>query len=226
MLPDEREPVGAYPITFALQMALAECGLDTFHSIELTYYNVIEPLRNIAQEAEKGGIHRFLAREKFFIRADSTSWYIPDDDLFQDFLDEEDHYLLDGEEIYWQVWHDGPSLDLDGIETIEEALKALISHPEVALIIYEEYPSGYIYVLESPEVSVGTLRKAEDGQINYVFPFPRVVVFGEDHPDCWEFEGPAIPTEILLEAAEIQRREDLELEEYEKRRRMERQNAE
>lgn len=193
-----------------------EEDLDHFTNLEITYIQVVEPLRAIAQRANNGGADRFIARSQFRRAMEESDWYL-EHVSFEDFQAGDDCGIFDGEEIYWVIYFrtrpDAPAGKggitwTDDLEGPDDVLQKLIADEYVDLVVYLEYQLGYIYVLKSNYYMEGRLnvqQRVEGGYLSGIHPFEKVVVHDEDHPDYHTVQAPCLPPDILQTAADIHR---------------------
>jgi hypothetical protein len=193
--------IGAHPITTSLQCAIEDSYCHYISNLEVLYGEYIEPLVKIVESGKKGGAHRFIAREKFRQRVeDEGSWL--DQSEFDDIENGYEWDLIDGEPIYWMIWHDGEPPP-EGLNEETDILSALFANRTVRHIYYVHHQLGYIYVFKSDTHTMGRLNvqaRADYG----LHPWTRVVVFGEDHPGFWDTEAPCVEREILQLASEYE----------------------
>ena len=193
----------------SLQCAVEDAGLDYITNIEVLHSTYIEPLRCIAKTAERGGAHRFIARERFREEIEREGSWIDERD-FDDIANDEDYHLLDGEPIYWMIWHDGDAPDwTDELQDDVSVLQALLEQPEVQQLYYVNHMLGYIYVFRSPLTTMGRMNH-QSAPNQGIHPWTDVVVFSEDHPDFNDTEGPCVSAEILRIAAKYHEEEGLD----------------
>ncbi len=193
LLDSANEPhIGAYAHDFYLHCMLED--LDRIDNTDITLNEVYGPLMAIAEEGKRGGAHRLIARERFRTSVEQSLWFVHAD--FEDFEDRDQVWdLIMEEDIYWVVYYEGPGITMQrNVKDGDSVVRALLDDAENTLIVAIEYSKGFIYVLRSPETSVGRMWKSEDVDGHYhEHPFEEVVVFGEDHPDFHTVEGYALP---------------------------------
>tara|TARA_Y100000034_G_scaffold135611_2_gene208252 strand:- start:952 stop:1509 length:558 start_codon:yes stop_codon:yes gene_type:complete len=177
--------------------------LERIDSTELTYYQIIAPLHEIAQEAKKGGARRLIARERFRKCEEESPYGVFGD--FQDFLEADHGFdLLMDDHVFWAVYFEGPGICwTEDIDTGSAVVDALMADERNSVVIAVQEGLGYVYVVRSPNTGLGRFTENED---EYgIHPFPAVVIHEEDHPDYRDVEGYAMPREVMEYAEQVKR---------------------
>ena len=203
--------VGAYAYDFYLHCMLED--LDRVDNTDITLSKVYSPLMAIAEEGKKGGVYRLIARERFRTSVEQSLWFVNAD--FENFEDRDSVWdAIMEEDIYWVIYFEGPGLVMTrDIDDGDSVVRALLEDRANTFIVAIEYNRGFIYVLRSPETSLGRPWKSENVDGNYhEHPFEQVTVFGEDHPDFQTTEGYSLPREMIEGALELYEKEEEAME--------------